>query len=196
MKRTLILIMLMICFAATAHAASDNPRVKFETSMGTIVLELDRKAAPVTVENMLGYVNSGFYDGTIFHRVIKGFMIQGGGFTEAMQSKPTGKAIRNEADNGLRNARGTVAMARTQYPHSATSQFFINTVNNTSLDYRGKTAQGWGYCVFGHVVQGMDVVDAIESVQTATMGPYQDVPSTPVIIKRATVVSAPGKDTK
>ncbi|HOO39594.1 MAG TPA: peptidylprolyl isomerase [Deltaproteobacteria bacterium] len=178
-----------MCSATGAFAGVDNPRIRLETSKGVIVLELDRQAAPMTVENMLGYVKSGFYNGTIFHRVIKGFMIQGGGLTEDMESKATNKAIRNEADNGLKNTRGTVAMARTQYPHSATSQFFINTVNNTALDYRGKTVQGWGYCVFGKVIEGMDVVDAIENVPTTTKSMHQDVPSTPVIIKQATIVS-------
>jgi len=188
-KVALIFSILLMCSATGAFAGADNPKVRLETSKGVIVLELDRQAAPMTVENMLGYVKSGFYNGTIFHRVIKGFMIQGGGLTEDMQSKATNKAIRNEADNGLKNTRGTVAMARTQYPHSATSQFFINTVNNTALDYRGKTVQGWGYCVFGKVIEGMDVVDAIENVPTTTKSMHQDVPSTPVIIKQATIVS-------
>lgn len=188
-KVALIFSILLMCSATGAFAGADNPRVCLETSKGVIVLELDRQAAPMTVENMLGYVKSGFYNGTIFHRVIKGFMIQGGGLTEDMESKATNKAIRNEADNGLKNTRGTVAMARTQYPHSATSQFFINTVNNTALDYRGKTVQGWGYCVFGKVIEGMDVVDAIENVPTTTKSMHQDVPSTPVIIKQATIVS-------
>ena len=192
-KIPLIFSILLLCFATVSFAGSDNPKVRLETSKGTIILELDRKAAPETVENMLGYVKSGFYDGTIFHRVIKGFMIQGGGLTEDMETKPTNKPVRNEADNGLKNTRGTVAMARTQYPHSASSQFFINTVSNTSLDHRGKTAQGWGYCVFGHVVEGMDVVDAIENVPTATSGVYRDVPSTPVIIVRAAIVTLPEK---
>ena len=192
-KVALIFSLLLMCSATSVFAGADNPKVRLETSKGVIVLELDRKAAPLTVENMLGYVKSGFYNGTIFHRVIKGFMIQGGGLTEDMNSKPTNKPIRNEADNGLKNTRGTVAMARTQYPHSATSQFFINTVNNTALDHRGKTVQGWGYCVFGKVIEGMDVVDAIESVPTTTKGMHQDVPSTPVIIKQATIVSTSEK---
>lgn len=195
-KITLIFSILLMCFATVSFAGADNPRVRLETSKGTIILELDRKAAPKTVTNMLGYVKSGIYDGTIFHRVIKGFMIQGGGFTEDMNTKTTNKPVQNEADNGLRNTRGTIAMARTQYPHSATSQFFINMVNNTSLDHRGKTARGWGYCVFGKVVAGMDVVDAIENAPTTTRGTHRNVPSAPVIIKRAIIVSQQEKGKK
>ena len=195
-KIPLIFSILLLCFATVSFAGSDNPKVRLETSKGVIVLELDKKAAPKTVENMLAYVKAGFYDGTIFHRVIKGFMIQGGGLTADMKTKDTNKPVRNEADNRLKNTRGTIAMARTQYPHSASSQFFINTVNNTSLDHRGKTAQGWGYCVFGHVIEGMAVVDAIENVPTTTKGPHRDVPSTPVVIKKATIVSPQAKTKK
>ena len=195
-KISLFFSILLLCCATVSFAGTDNPRVRIETSKGVIVLELDKQAAPNTVENMLDYVKSGFYDKTIFHRVIKGFMIQGGGFTEDMKTKTANKPIQNEADNGLKNSRGTVAMARTQYPHSATSQFFINTVNNASLDYRGKTARGWGYCVFGKVIEGMEVVDAIENLPTTTRGVYRNVPSSSVIIERATIVSLPEKERK
>ena len=174
-------------FANNSFAEDSNPKVRIETDKGTIIIELDSKKAPKTAGNFLEYVRSGFFEGTIFHRVIKGFMVQGGGLTEDMRQKPSNAPIPNEADNGLKNLRGTIAMARTQDPNSATSQFFINTVDNAFLDHRGKTAQGWGYCVFGKVVEGMDVVDAIENLQTTSRGGHQDVPSTPVFIKSATV---------
>jgi len=169
-------------------AAANEPRVALETSLGKIVLELDAEKAPKTVENFLGYVRSGHYDGTIFHRVIASFMIQGGGFDAEMQQKPVGSPIANEALNGLKNQRGTIAMARTGDPHSATAQFFINTVDNRALDYRSSTPQGWGYAVFGKVVEGMDVVDAIEAVPTGARGPFRDVPLEPVMIRKAYVV--------
>jgi cyclophilin family peptidyl-prolyl cis-trans isomerase len=180
-----ILFIALFCVAQSAWAGASSPRVHLETSKGVIVLELDPKAAPKTVENFLSYVRDGFYDGTIFHRVIKGFMIQGGGFTEDMQQKSTHAPITNEADNGLQNKRGTVAMARTMDPHSATAQFFINTVDNSFLDHKGKTSNGWGYCVFGKVVEGMNVVDVIESVSTTSKAGQRDVPATPVTIERA-----------
>jgi len=180
-----ILIVILFCIAQAVWAGSSNPRVLLETSKGVITLELDLKAAPKSVENFLGYVRDGFYDGTIFHRVIKGFMIQGGGFTEDMQQKSTRAPIDNEANNGLQNKRGTAAMARTMDPHSATAQFFINTVDNTFLDHKGKNPSGWGYCVFGKVVEGMNVVDAIESVSTTSKAGQRDVPATPVTIERA-----------
>ena len=182
-----ILFIALFCVAQAAWAGSSNPRILLETSKGVIVLELDPKAASNTVENFLSYVRDGFYDGTIFHRVIKGFMIQGGGFTEAMQQKSTHAPIMNEADNGLQNKRGTVAMARTMDPHSATAQFFINTVDNSFLDHKGKTSNGWGYCVFGKVIEGMHAVDTIESVSTTTKAGHSDVPSAPVTIERAIV---------
>jgi len=181
------LIVTLFCVAQAVWAGSSSPRVLLETSKGVIILELDSKAAPKSVENFLGYVRDGFYDGTIFHRVIKGFMIQGGGFTEDMQQKSTHTPIANEGDNGLQNKRGTVAMARTMDPHSATAQFFINTVDNSFLDHKGKTSNGWGYCVFGKVVEGMNVVDAIESVPTTSKAGQHDVPAAPVIIERAIV---------
>lgn len=164
-----------------------NPRVRLVTNYGNIVLELYPQKAPETVKNFLRYVREGFYNGTIFHRVIQGFMIQGGGYTKDLQRKPTHAAIKNEADNGLHNLRGTLAMARTMDPNSATSQFFINTVNNNFLDFRSKTTRGWGYCVFGKVVSGMDVVDAISKVPTTTSRVGQNAPVSPVIIEKAVI---------
>lgn len=163
--------------------------VKLQTNHGDILIELFAESAPKTVENFLQYVRDGYYDGTIFHRVIKGFMIQGGGLTEDMGTKSTREPIPNEADNGLANKRGTLAMARTQDPHSASSQFFINSVSNSFLNHKSKTVNGWGYCVFGKVVEGMDVVDKIETVKTTSRAGHQDVPAEPVIIERATIVS-------
>lgn len=182
-----ILIALLVSIGGAAWAA--NPRVQLETTMGAIVVEVNPRLAPQTVANFLQYVEDGFYDGTIFHRVIPGFMIQGGGLSEAMQRKATREAIPNEADNGLQNRRGSIAMARTGDPHSATAQFFINTVDNPGLDFKAQTVRGWGYCVFGRVVQGMDVVAAIEAVQTGRRAGRQDVPLEPVVIRRALVVT-------
>jgi cyclophilin family peptidyl-prolyl cis-trans isomerase len=162
---------------------SDSKIVKLETSMGDIVIELDRPAAPVTTANFLEYTSEGFYDGTIFHRVIRGFMIQGGGFTKKMVKKETHDPIVNEAKNGLSNVRGTIAMARMDNPNSATCQFFINHQDNTPLD-----TVGGGYAVFGKVIEGMDVVDAIAAVKTTTRKGYDDVPVEPVIIKSATII--------
>lgn len=160
----------------------ENPNVRMTTSLGVIELELDAKRAPRTVANFLGYVDSGFYNGTIFHRVIPGFMIQGGGMVPGMKEKRTEKRIANEADNGLKNLTGTIAMARTPDPHSASAQFFINTRDNASLDHRDKSMQGWGYAVFGKVTQGMDVVKKIEAVQTGNAGMHQNVPVKDVVI--------------
>ena len=162
--------------------------IKFETTMGDIVIELDAEKAPKTAANFLEYVNAGHYDGTIFHRVINGFMIQGGGMTEDMKEKPTGAPIENEADNGLKNAAYTVAMARTSDPHSATAQFFINVKNNDFLDHKSKTPDGWGYTVFGKVAQGHGVVNKIKAVPTGRSGMHDDVPKTPVVINKASVV--------
>jgi peptidyl-prolyl cis-trans isomerase B (cyclophilin B) len=162
--------------------------VKLHTNHGVITIELDAEKAPVTVENFLAYVKAGHYDNTIFHRVIDGFMIQGGGFEPGMNQKPTGEQIKNEADNGLKNDRGTVAMARTQAPHSATAQFFINIADNDFLNFRSPDLQGWGYCVFGKVTDGLDVVDAIRKVKTGSSGFHQDVPKEDVIIERAEIV--------
>lgn len=168
---------------------SDHPTILIETTKGNIKVELDAKAAPKTVENVLAYVKEGFYDGTIFHRVIPGFMIQGGGMTETMMEKANKRVpIQNEADNGLKNDRGTIAMARTMDPNSATSQFFINVANNDFLNFRSKTPQGWGYAVFGKVTEGMDVVDDIVKVKTGQFGPHGDVPAEPIIMTKVSVV--------
>ena len=162
--------------------------VKFTTSLGAFTLTLNADKAPKTVENFLAYVKAGHYDKTVFHRVIKNFMIQGGGFEPGMKQKETQAPIDNEAANGLKNKRGTVAMARTNDPHSATAQFFINVVDNDFLDFKAPTAQGWGYCVFGEVTEGMDVVDAIRGVRTGSKGFHQDVPVEDVVIEKAEVV--------
>lgn len=165
-----------------------NPQVDLHTSAGLIRVELDAEKAPLSAENFLAYVRAGHYDGTVFHRVIKGFMVQGGGMDAEMRQKSTRAPIRNEAANGLRNQRHTLAMARTSDPHSATAQFFINTVDNAFLDFRAENAQGWGYAVFGRVVSGADVVDRIESVRTGRKGFHDDVPLEPVTIERAVIV--------
>ena len=162
--------------------------VKLHTTLGTSALELDEAKAPETVRNFLEYVTSGHYDNTIFHRVIDGFMIQGGGFEPSMKQKSTRATIKNEATNGLSNEAYTVAMARTPDPHSASSQFFINVSDNDFLDHRAPTAQGWGYCVFGRVVEGKDVVDQIKKVQTGRRGMHDDVPVEDVVIKKAEVI--------
>ena len=158
------------------------------TTVGPMTLELDADNAPKTVENFLSYVSSGFYDGTIFHRVINNFMVQGGGFTADMDQKATQAPIENEANNGLKNARGTIAMARTQDPHSATAQFFINVQDNDFLNHTGENMQGWGYAVFGKVTEGEDVLDKIRCVQTGSQAGHQDVPVEPIIIESVTVI--------
>ncbi len=173
---------------AAFAAAKEKTLVKMETNMGDIVIELYPDKAPRTVANFLNYVKSGAYDGTIFHRVIPDFMIQGGGFEPTMKERKSNAPIRNEADNGLQNDIYTVAMARTNDPHSATNQFFINVKNNTFLNHTSKTGQGWGYAVFGKVVDGMRVVDAIRKVATGNKGMHQDVPLEPVVIKKAYVL--------
>jgi peptidyl-prolyl cis-trans isomerase B (cyclophilin B) len=162
--------------------------VKLHTNHGVITLELDAAKAPVTVENFLGYVKGGHFNNTVFHRVIDGFMIQGGGFEPGMKQKPTGAQIKNEADNRLKNDKYTVAMARTSDPHSATAQFFINIADNDFLNHTGPNAQGWGYCVFGKVTGGTDVVDKIKGVKTGNRGGHQNVPTEDVIIEKAEVV--------
>ena len=164
-----------------------NPSVTMETSLGVITIELFEKEAPVTVANFLRYVDEQFYDGLIFHRVIRGFMIQGGGFDKDMNQKATRAPIRNEAANGLKNDRYTIAMARTPDPHSATAQFFINVADNAFLDYSSPTPQGWGYAVFGKVVKGQEVVDAIAGVKTTTHYPHRDVPAEPIVINKAEI---------
>ena len=166
---------------------SDRPRVTFETSQGSFVLELDRGSSPETVENFLTYVRDGFYEGTIFHRVIAGFMIQGGGFTPELRQSQTRAPISNEADRGGKNDRGSIAMARTSDPHSATAQFFINVADNDFLNHRGRTAQGWGYAAFGRVVEGMDTVDRIAAVETGSRGMFQDVPGETVVIRKTRI---------
>ena len=176
--------------APAAKAPAGNPRVALDTSKGRIVIEVYADKAPKSAKNFLDYVKAGHYNNTIFHRVMPGFMVQGGGFTPDMTEKPTRGPIQNEADNQELNQRGTVAMARTGDPNSATAQFFVNLVNNGFLNFRSKTQDGWGYTVFGKVVEGMDVVDAIAQVPTATKGMYEAVPVTPVVIKKATVVAA------
>ena len=166
-------------------------KATIETSMGSITIELDDAKAPVSVKNFLDYAKSGHYDGTIFHRVIDGFMIQGGGFTKAMDQKPTKAPIKNEAANGLTNKRGTIAMARTMVVDSATSQFFINLVDNDFLNFRAPTPQYYGYAVFGKVTDGMDVVDKIAKVKTGFAGPHQNVPEEPIVIKKVHVAAEP-----
>ncbi|HVS01636.1 MAG TPA: peptidylprolyl isomerase [Thermoanaerobaculia bacterium] len=183
----MILFLLLASLAASGDVTPEaaTPRVALTTNHGTVVLELYSSRAPQTVESFLAYVDSGFYDGTVFHRVIPGFMIQGGGFTPDLQQKSTRPPVANEADNGLRNERGTVAMARTMEPHSATAQFFVNLADNAFLDHTGKNPRGWGYAVFGRVVEGMEVVEAIAGVRTADRGSYQNVPAEPVVIETA-----------
>ena len=166
----------------------DMPYVELETTMGNIVIELNQEKAPNTVANFLEYVKSGHYDGTIFHRVIDGFMIQGGGMDANMKEKSTNAPIQNEADNGLKNEVGTIAMARTSDPHSATAQFFINVKDNSFLNFSGKNPQGWGYAVFGKVTEGMDIVNKITGVPTGKYGFHADVPTTPVVITHAKVI--------
>ncbi|HKA39627.1 MAG TPA: peptidylprolyl isomerase [Burkholderiales bacterium] len=186
MKR---LIACALALLASAGALAANPQVELKTSMGAIVIELYPDKAPATVENFLGYVKAGHYAGTTFHRVIPGFMIQGGGFTHDFEQKPTRQPVKNEAGNGLKNAVGTIAMARTPDPHSATAQFFINVADNDSLNFRFPTPEGYGYTVFGKVVKGLDVVKRIEKVQTGP-GPagHRDVPVKPVVIESAQIL--------
>jgi len=181
MKALLRLLLTTSLLFATLTALADAPRVLIKTSAGEITLQLDQEKAPKTVENFLAYVDSGFYDGTIFHRVIKGFMIQGGGLDASMQKKATREPVENEAKNGLKNRRGTIAMARTSNPHSATAQFFINHRDNDNLDY--PSFDGWGYAVFGKVTAGMDVVDTIASVPTSRKAGRRDVPAQTVLIE-------------
>ena len=188
MRFTLCLLVLAMSGALAVAAETAKPRVRLETNKGTIIVELEPAKAPKTVANFLQYVRDGYYSNMIFHRCIKNFMIQGGGVTERFAGKPLRPPIENEAANGLRNTRGTIAMARTGEVHSATAQFFINLKDNPFLDYRDSTAEGFGYCAFGKVVSGLEVVDAIAAVPTGPAGPYaSDVPKEPVIILKATV---------
>lgn len=195
MKGLLFLLLAgMIAVGMVRAEGGKESRVAVETSRGTFVIELDPDNAPISTENFLGYVEAGFYEGTVFHRVIKDFMIQGGGFTVDMNQKETRGTIQNEADNGVKNKRGTVAMARRPDPHSATAQFFVNTTDNKFLDHRDKSTQGWGYAVFGEVVEGMDVVDAIAKVDTDRYGPMGDVPIEPVVIEKVYLQQAPAAE--
>lgn len=184
--KTLLATLALAC--ASGALAADNPRVRLETTLGVIELELDAERAPISSENFLGYVHDGFYDGLIFHRVIPTFMIQGGGFTPDMQQRQPREPIKNEAINGLRNDRGSVAMARTSVVDSATAQFFINVVDNDFLNHRAPSPREYGYAVFGRVTAGMDVVDAIRNVPTGQQGPFRDVPREPVVITRASII--------
>jgi peptidyl-prolyl cis-trans isomerase B (cyclophilin B) len=185
MKKLLLLIGFALSLSLSSWVAkAENPQVLMETNKGSLIIELFPNEAPESVKNFLDYANSGFYDGTIFHRVIGNFMIQGGGFDADFNRKPTQAPIQNEAENGLQNRIGTIAMARTNDPHSATSQFFINVANNNSLDFRDKTPRAWGYAVFGRVTDGMRTVNQIRTVPTTSRGGHQDVPVEPVIIER------------
>jgi len=189
MKINTFITIAALAFSAAAVAA--NPEVELKTNMGAITLELYADKAPKTVENFLQYVKDGFFKGTIFHRVINGFMVQGGGFTADFAQKKTRAPVQNEANNGLKNDIGTIAMARTSDPQSATAQFFINHKNNDFLNYTSPTPQGWGYTVFGKVTKGMDVVNKIAALETGAMGPFQsDVPRKPVVIEDAKILSA------
>ncbi|MCP3922237.1 MAG: peptidyl-prolyl cis-trans isomerase [Desulfobacterales bacterium] len=202
MKKTLLILIfisvLYIGLAATkndsqislkqATANTNNPKITLETNFGNIVIELNVEKAPITANNFIKYVKNGFYDNTVFHRVIKGFMIQGGGFEIGLKQKKTDSPIKNEADNGLLNNKYTIAMARTTDPHSASSQFFINTSNNYPLNHTDKSERGWGYCVFGKVIKGMEVVDKIESQQTVPRGRHGNVPAFSIIVKKAKIL--------
>ncbi len=187
---------MLIALLLAPAALAANPKVELKTTLGTIVIELYPENAPKTVENFVQYVKVGFYDGTIFHRVIPGFMAQGGGFTPNFQEKPTRAAIRNEAGNGLRNAVGTVAMARTKDPHSATAQFFINVSENDFLDFKSPDENGYGYTVFGRVSAGMDVVQKMIQVPTASAGSHQNAPRQPIVIERARLLDTAAKPKK
>lgn len=183
--RHLVKTALLTLLLMSEPAIGETLMVKFSTTLGAIEVELNEEAAPITVQNFLAYVDSGHFDQLIFHRVIPGFVIQGGGFTADMQQRPTQDAIVNEADNGLKNLTGTLSMARTSDPHSATSQFFINLVDNAALDHRGKSPAGWGYAVFARVVRGMDVVEKIAALKTGQVAGFSDVPLEPVVISKA-----------
>lgn len=188
LKRFVLALLVVVCLAGGAFAADKNPVVVMETNMGKVKIELFEKEAPISVKNFLEYTKSGFYNGTIFHRVIPGFMIQGGGFTPALEQKETKAAIKNEAANGLKNDRGTVAMARTMMVDSATAQFFINVANNEFLNHKPGGPRTFGYAVFGKVLEGMDVVDKIVATPTSFQKGNADVPNTPVVIKSMKVV--------
>jgi peptidyl-prolyl cis-trans isomerase B (cyclophilin B) len=187
--KTLISLIFITLLSFNTYAENNmNPKVKLTTSMGDIVLELDAEKAPVTVENFVNYVENGQYDGLIFHRIIPGFMVQGGGMEPGMKERSNLSPIKNEADNGLKNNKGTVAMARTNDPHSATSQFFINLSDNEFLNHTSKDPSGWGYTVFGEVVEGIDVVEAMGTVQTGNVAGHGDVPNIDVVLMKAEIV--------
>jgi cyclophilin family peptidyl-prolyl cis-trans isomerase len=190
MLRKLLTSLILFSAFIASGANAQNPQVEMRTSMGVIVLELQPENAPETVKNFLQYVKDGFYNGTIFHRVISDFMIQGGGFTADLAAKKTRDPIKHEGGNGLRNQVGTIAMARTADPNSATSQFFINVVDNQMLDFRGPGPQEVGYCVFGRVIKGLDVVNKIRSVETTVRGPHQNLPVKTITIEKVTVLEA------
>jgi peptidyl-prolyl cis-trans isomerase B (cyclophilin B) len=190
----LFILSLVLFFTTTTSFATENkmsdtqPKVKLQTTLGDIVIQLNTEKAPISAKNFLTYVNEGFYDGTIFPRVIPGFMAQGGGFTTDFTQKPVHDPIKNEADNGLKNTRGTLAMARTSDPDSATAQFFINYKDNSFLDHSSPTPNGWGYAVFAEVIEGMDVVDAMADAPTGNRGGHQDVPKTDIVIEKAEII--------
>jgi peptidyl-prolyl cis-trans isomerase A (cyclophilin A) len=188
LKRSFCLLFLVFCLAGSAFAAEKNPTVLIETSMGNVKVELFEKEAPISVKNFLDYAKSGFYNGTIFHRVIPGFMVQGGGFNPNLTPKPTNAPIKNEAANGLKNERGTLAMARTNMVDSATAQFFINVVRNDFLNHRPGGPMVYGYAVFGKVIEGIDVVDKIAATPTGIQMGFSDVPVTPVVIKSVKIL--------
>jgi peptidyl-prolyl cis-trans isomerase B (cyclophilin B) len=192
MRTTLVYLMLFLfstlSFATENKMSNTHSKVKLTTSLGDVVIQLEDEKAPLSAANFLGYVKQGFYSGTIFHRVIPGFMAQGGGFDSSFKQKETNAPIKNEADNGLKNKRGTLAMARTNDPHSATAQFFINYKDNSFLDHTSPSLSGWGYAVFGEVIEGMDVVDAMAKQATGNRGPHQDVPKTDIVIDKAEVI--------
>ena len=190
MKKLTIACLMLITGIISSVAMAANPQVKLETSHGDIMLLLDAQAAPESVANFVLYVEDSFYNGTVFHRVIKDFMIQGGGFEQGMKKKDSRAPIKNEANNGLKNLRGSIAMARTGDPHSATAQFFINTVDNSFLNHTGQNTRGWGYAVFGKVISGMETVDRIRNLKTGKTGMYRDVPVQPVIINKASLIKA------
>ena len=194
MKKLITACAIALLLAANSSVFASNPKVRMETTKGTVIIELYPDKAPKTVENFLRYVNDGKYDSTIFHRVIKRFMNQGGGFTPDFKKVDTFDPIKNEADNGLKNKLGTIAMARTGDPHSATNQFFINTADNAFLDHTSQTPRGWGYCVFGTVIDGMDVMNRISKVQTGANGPFQqDVPMEEILIQKVSVIEEAAK---
>jgi peptidyl-prolyl cis-trans isomerase B (cyclophilin B) len=192
MRNILVYLILFLfttlSFATEKHMSSTHTKVKLTTNLGAIVIQLEDEKAPVTVANFIAYVKQGFYNGTIFHRVIPGFMAQGGGFDTSFSQKSTNAQIKNEANNGLKNKRGTLAMARTSDPDSATAQFFINYKDNSFLDYTSPTSSGWGYAVFAEVVEGLDVADSMAKQPTGNRGGHQDVPKTDIIIETAEIV--------